>query len=175
MHYGHVVGKNPQYRFADFVDQLPVFNSLWLKFPCSRLAPALLAHPARLHRRSTVIAGLTARLRACYAQARVPPTRTRMTDYGFLSIVPPLLTIAVALYSRNVLVALMVGIASGSFIIADFDPFNMMLNAIEEQVLAEERFSVSQPLFNPLSDASQTDLKPRPFLRRGSRSCTRQR
>lgn len=60
-----------------------------------------------------------------------------MQDYGFLSIVPPLLTIAVALYSRNVLVALIVGIASGSFIIADFHPFDMMLNAIEEQVLAE--------------------------------------
>ena len=60
-----------------------------------------------------------------------------MTDYGFLSIVPPLLTIAVALYSKNVLVALIVGIASGSFIIVDFDPFNMMLNAIEEQILAE--------------------------------------
>ncbi|MDA0681432.1 MAG: sodium:proton exchanger [Proteobacteria bacterium] len=60
-----------------------------------------------------------------------------MQDYGFLSIVPPLLTIAVALYSKNVLVALIVGIASGSFIIADFHPFNAMLNAIEEQVLAE--------------------------------------
>ena len=60
-----------------------------------------------------------------------------MTEYGFLSIVPPLLTIAVALYSKNVLIALIVGIASGSFIIVDFDPFKMMLNAIEEQVLAE--------------------------------------
>lgn len=60
-----------------------------------------------------------------------------MSDYGFLSIVPPLLTIAVALYSKNVLVALIVGIASGSFIIVNFDPFDMMLNAIEEQVLTE--------------------------------------
>ncbi len=60
-----------------------------------------------------------------------------MQDYGFLSIVPPLLTIAVALYSKNVLIALIIGIASGSLIIVDFDPFNMMLNAIEEQVLAE--------------------------------------
>jgi Na+/H+ antiporter NhaC len=60
-----------------------------------------------------------------------------MTDYGFLSIVPPLLTIAVALYSKNVLVALIVGIASGSFIIVEYQPFDMMLNAIEEQVLAE--------------------------------------
>ena len=60
-----------------------------------------------------------------------------MSDYGFLSIVPPLLTIAVALYSKNVLIALIVGIASGSFIIVGFNPFDMMLNAIEEQVLAE--------------------------------------
>lgn len=60
-----------------------------------------------------------------------------MQDYGFLSIVPPLLTIAVALYSKNVLVALIVGIASGSLIIVGFNPFDMMLNAIEEQVLAE--------------------------------------
>ena len=60
-----------------------------------------------------------------------------MQDYGFLSIVPPLLTIAVALYSKNVLVALIVGIASGSFIIVDFNLFDMMINAIEEQVLAE--------------------------------------
>ena len=60
-----------------------------------------------------------------------------MSDYGFLSVVPPLLTIAVALYSKNVLIALIVGIASGSFIIVDFDPFDMMLNAIEEQVLTE--------------------------------------
>ena len=65
------------------------------------------------------------------------PIRTKMSDYGFLSIVPPLLTIAVALYSKNVLIALIVGITSGSFIIVDFDPFNMMLNAVEEQVLAE--------------------------------------
>ncbi len=36
-----------------------------------------------------------------------------MDDYGILSIVPPLLTIAVALYSKNVLLALVCGILSG--------------------------------------------------------------
>ena len=60
-----------------------------------------------------------------------------MQDYGFLSIVPPLLTIIVALYSRNVIVALIVGIFSGSLIIAGFNPFYAMLDAIENQVLAE--------------------------------------
>ena len=60
-----------------------------------------------------------------------------MNDYGFLSIVPPLLTIAVALYSRNVLFALITGILSGSLIIADFNPFYAILDAMENQVLKE--------------------------------------
>lgn len=60
-----------------------------------------------------------------------------MPDFGFLSIVPPLLTIFIALYSRNVILALVVGIASGSFIITAFNPFDALLNAVEEQVLAE--------------------------------------
>ena len=60
-----------------------------------------------------------------------------MQDYGFLSIVPPLLTIALAIYSKNVIIALGFGIISGSLIITNFHPFDALLNAIEEQVLAE--------------------------------------
>ena len=60
-----------------------------------------------------------------------------MDDYGILSIVPPLLTIAVALYSKNVLFALVCGILSGSLIISDFNPFAAILDAIENQVLSE--------------------------------------
>ena len=60
-----------------------------------------------------------------------------MTDNGFLSIVPPLLTIFVALYSRNVLFALIVGILSGSLIITNFNPFYAILDAIQNQVLKE--------------------------------------
>ncbi|MFT6733815.1 MAG: Na+/H+ antiporter NhaC [Polaribacter sp.] len=60
-----------------------------------------------------------------------------MNDYGSLSIVPPLLTIAVALYSKNVLLALTIGILSGSLIITDFNPFYAILNAMEDQVLKE--------------------------------------
>ena len=60
-----------------------------------------------------------------------------MNDYGFLSIIPPLLTIVVALYSRNVLFALITGILSGSLIIADFNPFYAILDAMENQVLKE--------------------------------------
>ena len=46
-----------------------------------------------------------------------------MNDYGFFSVVPPLLTIFVALYSKNVLLALSCGILSGSLILANFNPF----------------------------------------------------
>ena len=69
---------------------------------------------------------------------RIPRiTRTRMQDYGFLSVVPPLLTIAVAIYSRNVILALIIGILSGSMILTGYHPFNALLNAIEDQVLQE--------------------------------------
>lgn len=60
-----------------------------------------------------------------------------MQDYGFLSIVPPLLTIALAIYSKNVILALAVGIMSGSLIITNFHPFDALLNSIEDQLLAE--------------------------------------
>lgn len=60
-----------------------------------------------------------------------------MSDYGFLSIVPPILTIIVALYSKNVIIALIVGILSGSLIITGFSPFDALLDAVENQVLAE--------------------------------------
>lgn len=59
-----------------------------------------------------------------------------MHDYGFLSIVPPLLTIVLAIYSKNVILALTLGIISGSLIITNFNPFYAMLNSVEEQLLA---------------------------------------
>lgn len=60
-----------------------------------------------------------------------------MNDYGVLSIIPPILTIMVALYSKNVLLALACGILSGSFILTDFNPFYTLLNVMEDQVLKE--------------------------------------
>ncbi len=60
-----------------------------------------------------------------------------MDDYGILSLVPALLTIAVAFYSKNVLLALVSGILSGSLILASYNPFLAMQIAIENQVLKE--------------------------------------
>ena len=60
-----------------------------------------------------------------------------MDDYGILSIAPPILTVFVAMYSRNVIVALIVGIVFGSLIITGFNPFYAVLDSIENQVLSE--------------------------------------
>lgn len=60
-----------------------------------------------------------------------------MDDYGILSLVPAVLTIAVAFYSKNVLLALVSGIISGSLILASFNPLKAMQIAIENQVLKE--------------------------------------
>jgi len=63
--------------------------------------------------------------------------RISVHDYGFLSVVPPLLTIVLAIYSKNVILALAFGIMSGSLIITNFHPFDALLNSIEDQLLAE--------------------------------------
>jgi len=60
-----------------------------------------------------------------------------MHEYGFLSIIPPLLTIALAIYSKNVLFALGLGIACGSLILTGFNPFDAVFNMVEDHVLAE--------------------------------------
>jgi Na+/H+ antiporter NhaC len=60
-----------------------------------------------------------------------------MNDYGFLSVIPPLLTIFVALYSKNVLLALSCGILSGALILANFNPFYAILDTMENHVLKE--------------------------------------
>jgi len=43
-------------------------------------------------------------------------------EYGFLSLVPPLLTIALALITKNVFLSLFIGIMTGSFVLNGFAP-----------------------------------------------------
>ena len=45
-------------------------------------------------------------------------------EYGFWSVVPPLVTIILALAIKNVFVALMIGIFLASFVLADFNLYN---------------------------------------------------
>ena len=43
-------------------------------------------------------------------------------QYGFLSLVPPLLTIVLALVTKNVFISLVIGILTGSFVLNAFSP-----------------------------------------------------
>ena len=43
-------------------------------------------------------------------------------QYGFLSLVPPLLTIVLALVTKNVFISLFIGILTGSFVLNAFAP-----------------------------------------------------
>lgn len=61
-------------------------------------------------------------------------------EYGFWSIVPPLVTIALALAIKNVFIALIIGIFLASWILADFhlftginDTFYSLVHTFEEQ------------------------------------------
>ena len=45
-----------------------------------------------------------------------------ISSYGFLSLLPPLLAIGLALWTRQVFIALVVGIASGFLILASGNP-----------------------------------------------------
>ena len=45
-----------------------------------------------------------------------------IANYGFLSLIPPLLTIALALLTKNVFVALLAGIMTSSFVLVGFAP-----------------------------------------------------
>ena len=45
-------------------------------------------------------------------------------EYGFWSVVPPLVTIILALAIKNVFIALIIGIFLASFVLADFNLFN---------------------------------------------------
>ena len=54
-----------------------------------------------------------------------------MTNYGWLSIIPPLLAIALAIKTRQVYLSLFLGIFSGWLIIEGWNPFSGMVSAIQ--------------------------------------------
>ena len=54
-----------------------------------------------------------------------------MIEYSWLSVIPPLLAIALAIKTRQVYLSLFLGIFSGWLIIEGWDPFNGMANAIQ--------------------------------------------
>ncbi|PHS20532.1 MAG: hypothetical protein COA86_00860 [Kangiella sp.] len=60
-----------------------------------------------------------------------------MSDYGVLSIVPPALSIFLAIYTRNVIFSLSVGSFMGALILSGFNPFYAIVDLVEQHVFVQ--------------------------------------
>ncbi len=60
-----------------------------------------------------------------------------MNDYGLLSILPPVLTIVLAILTRNIIVSLAIGVFSGAFILAEYHPFDALLSLVEDVIFVQ--------------------------------------
>ena len=60
-----------------------------------------------------------------------------MNDYCILSIIPPALSICLAILTRNIIFSLGIGAFSGSLILTGFNPFFAVVNLVEEHVFMQ--------------------------------------
>ena len=60
-----------------------------------------------------------------------------MDNYGVLSLLPPILTVVLAIWTRNIIVSLSLGVFSGSLILVGYNPFTATLDLIEKRVFVQ--------------------------------------
>ncbi|MBT6328921.1 MAG: sodium:proton exchanger, partial [Kordiimonadaceae bacterium] len=60
-----------------------------------------------------------------------------MESYGILAIVPPALSVFLAIYTRNVIVSLAVGSLSGTLILNSFNPFFASVSLIRDHIFIQ--------------------------------------
>jgi Na+/H+ antiporter NhaC len=60
-----------------------------------------------------------------------------MNEYGLWSLVPPILTVVLAIWTRNIIVSLLMGIFFGSLILSNFNPFVAVLDVIEDRIFVQ--------------------------------------
>lgn len=60
-----------------------------------------------------------------------------MNDFGWLSLLPPVLTIVLAILTRNIIVSLAIGVFSGALILAGYQPFDALLNLVENVMFVQ--------------------------------------
>ena len=60
-----------------------------------------------------------------------------MEDYGILSIVPAGLSIVLAIYTRNIIFSLAIGIFCGSMILTGFNPFFAITDLMEKRIFVQ--------------------------------------
>lgn len=60
-----------------------------------------------------------------------------MADANLLSLVPPVLTIVLAIWTRNIIVSLVLGVLCGSLILTGFNPFAATIDMIEQRIFVQ--------------------------------------
>ena len=60
-----------------------------------------------------------------------------MNDFGILSLLPPVLTIILAILTRNIIVSLAIGVFSGALILSGYQPFDALLNLVENTMFVQ--------------------------------------
>ncbi len=60
-----------------------------------------------------------------------------MEDYGALSVIPPVLSIILAVYTRNIIFSIAMGAYSGALIIAGFNPFMAFAELLEKHAFIQ--------------------------------------
>ncbi len=60
-----------------------------------------------------------------------------MESYGFLSVIPPALSVCLAIYTRNIIISLTAGALSGTLILTDFNPFFAIITLLEDHVFVQ--------------------------------------
>jgi Na+/H+ antiporter NhaC len=60
-----------------------------------------------------------------------------MEDYSILSIVPPVLSIFLAVYTRNIIISLTLGTLSGTLILTNYNPFFAIVSLMEDHIFVQ--------------------------------------
>ena len=60
-----------------------------------------------------------------------------MESYGFLSVVPPLLSIILAVYTRNIIISLGLGALSGALILNSYNPFFATVSLMRDHIFVQ--------------------------------------
>lgn len=60
-----------------------------------------------------------------------------MENYGFLSIVPPILSVFLAIYTRNIIISLTIGSLAGTLILNSYNPFFATVSLMRDHIFVQ--------------------------------------
>ncbi len=60
-----------------------------------------------------------------------------MDGFGFLSVIPPILSVFLAIYTRNIILSLSIGSLGGALILTDFSPFASIVSLMQDHIFVQ--------------------------------------